>query len=77
MNGDDDTADFDPTRTLTVYRNIIEERDASSDETEKAELDRLAGLLRDAWKDWQGEDSLHEAAFSHPVKPPADEKPTH
>jgi hypothetical protein len=66
--GDGDTANFDPTRTLDLYRNIVEECDAASDDAEKAELQRLARLLRDAWKDWQGEDSLHDMAFGEPAE---------
>jgi hypothetical protein len=65
---DNDTPNFDPTRTIALYRNIVEERNAASDDMEKAELDRLAQLLRDAWKDLHGKDSLHDTAFGDPAE---------
>jgi hypothetical protein len=36
------------------------------DELAKAEFDRIAQRHRDSWKEWQGEDSLHEMAFGEP-----------
>jgi hypothetical protein len=66
LSGNNAKADFDPTRTIVLYRNIIEERDAASDKMEQAELGQLAQMLRDGWKDWRGKDSLHEMAFGEP-----------
>jgi hypothetical protein len=35
-------------------------------DSHKAEVREAAKRLRDRWKDWQGEDSLHEMAFGAP-----------
>jgi hypothetical protein len=62
-----DAADtFDPTEAVAAYRRVVTQRDAARDELAKTEFDRIAQRLRDSWKEWQGEDSLHEMAFGEP-----------
>lgn len=62
---------FDPRITLAEYRRVIQLRDASSVDCETTQFDGLIGWLRAAWKDWSGEDRLHEAAFGEPDKWPS------
>jgi hypothetical protein len=63
---DDDTPDFDPSRFVADYRRIIELRDSATDRPRREECDRIAGILRDTWKRWRGEDCLHEMAYGEP-----------
>jgi hypothetical protein len=59
---------FDHERTIIDYRNAIVLRDAQCTALEKAEFEARAQRLRQAWKEWQGDDSLHEMAFGEPQK---------
>jgi hypothetical protein len=57
---------FDPERAVAEYRRMIAQRDGQKTQQGKAEFEAIASRLRQAWKDWQGEDSLHEMAFGEP-----------
>lgn len=57
------TEPFDPELAVTEYRNSIARRDAARTDKSRAKHQALANRLREKWKDWQGEDSLHEMAF--------------
>jgi hypothetical protein len=59
-------ADFDPECAVKAYRRVINARDCAKTPKAKTEHNKTAKLLRKGWKDWQGEDSLHEMAFGEP-----------
>jgi hypothetical protein len=54
--------------TINHYRNVIAQLENAVDESRRAELQETAARLRDEWKAWQGEDSLHEMAFGEPAE---------
>ena len=60
----------EPEQIVERYRSLIAEMEAPKSESQRAELRESAKRLRQRWKDWQGEDSLHEMAFGEP-EPPA------
>jgi hypothetical protein len=43
-------------------------RETATDELGKAEWQGVAKRLREAWREWQGKDSLHEMAFGEPAE---------
>ena len=57
---------FDPEHAVTKYRRVIAQRDEQATDLGIAKFDSIARRLRQQWKDWQGEDSLHEMAFGEP-----------
>jgi hypothetical protein len=62
-----DTPETYAIETITRYRNLIAQIETTVDESHGAELQETAARLRDEWKAWQGEDSLHEMAFGEPA----------
>jgi len=50
------------------YRDVMALRDTATDELGKAEWQGVAKRLREAWRDWPGEDSLHEITFGEPAE---------
>jgi hypothetical protein len=50
------------------YRDVMALRETATDELDKAEWEGVAKRLREAWRAWQGEDSLHEVAFGEPAE---------
>ena len=54
---------LDAELAVASYRGAIARRDAAKTPARKAEFQAVANHLRQQWKDWQGEDSLHEMAF--------------
>lgn len=50
------------------YRDVMALKETATDELGKAEWAGVAKRLREAWRDWQGEDSLHEMAFGEPIE---------
>lgn len=61
--------DFDPDVAIADYRHVITQRDQATTAAKRMEFDGISRRLRVAWKNWQGEDCLHEKAFREP--PPA------
>jgi hypothetical protein len=57
-----------PLATIETYRQAIARIEAAKDEPSRAEWRGVANRLRNAWRDFQGEDSLHEMAFGEPVE---------
>jgi hypothetical protein len=55
--------EFDPEKAVATYREVIAHLKTQSAEPGKQEFRGIAIRLRKQWKDWQGEDSLHEMAF--------------
>ncbi|MDB5334923.1 MAG: hypothetical protein JWN70_542 [Planctomycetaceae bacterium] len=57
MASEDDTQldEIDVSGTVEAYRKAYEAGDS-----------KLAQKLREQWKEWQGEDKLHETAFGEP-----------
>jgi hypothetical protein len=60
-------AESNPASIIERYRDVIALLDAVPDERCKAEWQGVARRLRDRWKEWRGEDSLHEMAFGEPL----------
>ena len=56
---------FDPEKAVAKYRRVIAQRDAATGPG-RAEFETIIKRLRKEWKDWQGEDCLHETAFGEP-----------
>lgn len=54
---------FDAEKAASYYREVIAQLDAQTTDEDKATVEALAKRLRDEWKEWQGEDSLHQVAF--------------
>jgi hypothetical protein len=59
----------EPEQIVERYRTLIAEIENAKSEAQTAELRVSARRLRDRWKEWQGEDSLHEMAFGEPEPP--------
>lgn len=55
--------EFDPAAHVVAYRDAVAQHDAAPTEQTKATLDRL----QKEWKDWNGDDELHEMAFGEPI----------
>jgi hypothetical protein len=45
------------------YSQIVAERNNEPSALGKADCDGIARRMRAGWREWQGEDSLHETAF--------------
>jgi hypothetical protein len=58
--------DFEPGKAVDQYRRAIAALEAQTDEPGRQEFGSIVARLRTQWKDWQGEDSLHEMAFGEP-----------
>ena len=56
-------SEFEPEQLVDQYRDVITRLDSAADEPAKAEWQGVAKRMRQAWREWQGEDSLHEMAF--------------
>ena len=59
-------AAFDAAQADAEYRRVIAQRDAATTKSGRAKFGRIAVRMRQAWKEWQGEDCLHEMAFGEP-----------
>jgi hypothetical protein len=57
---------FDPEHAVATYRKTIAARDEQTAEPGWIEFNAIVQRLRREWKEWQGEDSLHEMAFGEP-----------
>jgi hypothetical protein len=57
-----------PEAIVDQYRVVIEKLESATDEPGKAEWHGVAKRMRLAWREWQGEDSLHEMAFGEPIE---------
>ena len=57
------SGDFDPKAFVDAYRKTIAKMETDPD---NSELRKTVRRLRESWKRWQGEDSLHEMAFGEP-----------
>ena len=56
-------AEMEPEQFVERYRGLLAQLDVVTDEAHRLEIRAAARGLRDRWKEWQGEDSLHEMAF--------------
>ena len=59
---------FEPASIVEQYRSVIAQLEAERTDLGKAEFQAIAERLRQIWTEWQGEDSLHEMAFSEPIE---------
>ena len=62
----DEPTVFDPEHAVATYRQVIGKRDEQTTDPSWIEFNSVARRLRREWKEWQGEDSLHEMAFGEP-----------
>jgi hypothetical protein len=63
-----DKPDTYPIATINRYRAVIAQIEVTVDESRRAKLQETAQQLRNEWKEWQGEDSLHEMSFGKPAE---------
>jgi hypothetical protein len=56
----------EPEQIVERYRGLVAQIELAQTEPQRAELCESAARLRNRWKEWQGEDSLHEMAFGEP-----------
>jgi hypothetical protein len=57
---------FDPEHAVATYRQVIAQRDEQTTDPSWIKFNSIVQRLRRKWKQWQGEDSLHEMAFGEP-----------
>jgi hypothetical protein len=62
MTEQNDVFDFEPEEFVIAYRVLIGMRDAA-ELGARGYLVVTINLMRQQWKNWRGEDSLHEMAF--------------
>jgi hypothetical protein len=53
-------------RVIITYLQVLAARDAARTEKGRESFDLIALRLREAWKEWHGEDSLHDLACGEP-----------
>ena len=56
----------DPEQIVERYRGLLAQLDIATDEAHRLEIRAAARGLRDRWREWQREDSLHEMACGEP-----------
>ena len=54
---------LDQEHAIAAYRRVMAQHDAQTTAGGKLQYSGMAQSMRDLWKWWQGEDSLHEKAF--------------
>jgi hypothetical protein len=59
-------SEMEPEQIVERYRGLLAQLDLATDEAHRLEIREAARRLRDRWKAWQGENSLHEMAFGEP-----------
>jgi hypothetical protein len=59
-------SEMEPEQIVQRYRGLMGQLEIATDDAHRAEIREAAKRLRDRWKEWQGEDSLHEVAFCEP-----------
>jgi len=59
-------SEMEPETFVERYRGLISQLEIATHGTHKAEVQQAARRLRDRWREWQGDDSLHEMAFGEP-----------
>jgi len=57
---------FNCNKAIAEYRRSITQRDKATNKSGRAKLEAAAVQMRQVWKEWQGEDSLHQIAFGEP-----------
>jgi hypothetical protein len=57
---------MDPEQFVERYRSLFSQLEIADHDAHKLEVGDAARRLRDRWREWQGEDSLHEMAFGEP-----------
>jgi len=66
MTEPSDVLDFEPDQFVNAYRVLMGLRD-TAELGARGHLVATLSLMRQKWKIWQGEDSLHEMAFGEPA----------
>ena len=57
-----------PEALVVRYREVISRLEAAKDALNRFEWQGVARRMRQEWRLWQGEDSLHEMAFGEPIE---------
>jgi hypothetical protein len=57
-----------PESVVVRYREVIGRLEAATDAPNRFEWQEVARRMRQEWRLWQGEDSLHEMAFSETIE---------
>jgi hypothetical protein len=60
--------EVEPEQLVERYRSLIAQLEIATHDGHRAEVQQAAKQLRQRWREWQGEDSLHEMAFGEPVE---------
>jgi hypothetical protein len=63
---DDAPGSFDAEAAVISYRDAMAQLEAQTNAAGRGEWLAIIESLRKRWKEWQGEDSLHEMAFREP-----------
>jgi hypothetical protein len=59
-------SEMEPEQLVERYRSLVSQLEIAGHEAHRAEVQTAAKRLRECWREWQGEDSLHEMAFGEP-----------
>jgi len=54
---------FDPEKAVIAYREAVAQRDSETDKKRRSAAQATALRLRAEWKEWNGDDELHEMTF--------------
>jgi hypothetical protein len=57
---------MEPEPFVERYRGLVAQLEVARDDAHKLEIREAARRLRDRWREWQGEESLHEMSFGEP-----------
>jgi hypothetical protein len=59
-------SEMDPDQFVERYRSLLGQLEIADHDAHTLEVGEAARRLRGRWREWQGEDSLHEMAFGEP-----------
>jgi hypothetical protein len=59
-------SEMDPEQFVERYRSLFGQLEIAEHDAHMLEVREAARRLRDRWREWQGEGSLHEMAFGEP-----------
>ena len=58
--------EMEPEQFVERYRDLIGQLETTLSDAHRVEIQQAARQLRERWREWQGEDSLHDMAFGEP-----------
>ena len=59
-------SEMEPEQFVERYRGLVAQLEIATHDAHRTEVRDAAKRLRDRWREWQGEDSLHEMALGEP-----------